>query len=298
MSFKSGFVAIVGRPNVGKSTLLNHILEKKIAIMSDKAQTTRTTLQGIYTDESCQIVFIDTPGIHTPKDLLGSFMNTTAINSVYGTDDVLFVASASETMGSQEKYILDKLKEQDAPVFLVLNKIDLISKEKLLEKLDQWKDAFPFKEIIPISSLNNQNLDTLKEVICSYLQEGIKYYDDDMITDHNDRFLLAEFIREKILYFTHEEVPHSVAVVIERMREDEEGKVEVIATIVVDRSSQKGILVGKQGSMIKKIREASRREMKKYLDKPVSLELFVRVENNWRSKQKYLKEFGYNEEDY
>lgn len=297
MTFKSGFVAIVGRPNAGKSTLLNHILKKKIAIMSDKAQTTRTTLQGIYTDEACQIVFIDTPGIHTPKDLLGSFMNTTAINSVYGTDVVLFVASANETLGSQEKYILDKLKGQEAPVFLVLNKIDLLSKEALYEKLKSWQDAFDFKEIIPVSSLKDQNLDVLKKVICEYLPEGVKYYDDDQITDHNDRYLMAEFIREKILYFTHEEVPHSVAIVIERMQEDEQG-VEIIATIVVDRNSQKGILVGKQGSMIKKIREASRREMKRYLGKPVSLDLFVRVENNWRNKQKYLKEFGYNEEDY
>lgn len=297
MTFKSGFVAIVGRPNAGKSTLLNHILKKKIAIMSDKAQTTRTTLQGIYTDEACQIVFIDTPGIHTPKDLLGSFMNTTAINSVYGTDVVLFVASANEALGSQEKYILDKLKGQDAPVFLVLNKIDLLSKEALYEKLKSWQDAFDFKEIIPVSSLKDQNLDVLKKVICEYLPEGVKYYDDDQITDHNDRYLMAEFIREKILYFTHEEVPHSVAIVIERMQEDEQG-VEIIATIVVDRNSQKGILVGKQGSMIKKIREASRREMKRYLGKPVSLDLFVRVENNWRNKQKYLKEFGYNEEDY
>ena len=179
MSFKSGFVAIVGRPNVGKSTLLNHILKKKIAIMSDKAQTTRTTLQGIYTDENCQIVFIDTPGIHTPKDLLGSFMNTTAMNSVFGTDVVLFVAGANEKMGSQEKYILEKLKSQEAPVFLVLNKIDLLSKEDLLAKLNEWKDVFPFKEIIPISSINDQNLDTLKQVICEYLQEGIKYYDDE-----------------------------------------------------------------------------------------------------------------------
>lgn len=297
MTFKSGFVAIVGRPNVGKSTLLNHLLNKKIAIMSDKAQTTRTTLQGIYTDERCQIVFIDTPGIHTPKDLLGSFMNTTAINSVYGTDVVLFVAGANETPGAQEKYILDKLKTQDAPVFLVLNKIDLLSKEKLYERLQVWQTVFDFKEIIPISSLKEKNLQTLKDVIYDYLQEGIKYYDDNQITDHQDRYLLAEFIREKILFFTHEEVPHSVAIVIERMQEDEQG-VEVMATIVVDRKSQKGILVGKQGSMIKKIREAARREMKRYLGKPVSLELFVRVENNWRNKQKYLKEFGYNEEDY
>jgi GTP-binding protein Era len=297
MKFKSGFVAIVGRPNAGKSTLLNHILKKKIAIMSDKAQTTRTTLQGIYTDEACQIVFIDTPGIHTPKDLLGSFMNTTAINSVYGTDVVLFVSGANETLGSQEKYILEKLKSQEAPVFLVLNKIDLLSKEALYEKLQSWQEVFDFKEIIPVSSLKDQNLDVLKQIICDYLPEGVKYYADDQITDHNERYLMAEFIREKILYFTHEEVPHSVAIVIERMQEDKYG-VEIIATIIVDRNSQKGILVGKQGSMIKKIREAARREMKRYLNQPVSLELFVRVENNWRNKQKYLKEFGYNEEDY
>lgn len=297
MTYRSGFVAIVGRPNVGKSTLLNHILKKKVAIMSDKAQTTRTTLQGIYTDERCQIIFIDTPGIHSPKDLLGSFMNTTAINSVYGTDVVLFVASANEIMGSQEKYILDKLKTQESPVFLVLNKIDLLDKKTLYDKLKSWQDVFPFKEIIPISSLKDQNLETLKEVIYNYLPEGVQYYDDRQLTDHNDRYLMAEFIREKILFFTHEEVPHAVAIVIERMQLHE-GKMEVIATIVVDRKSQKGIIVGKQGSMIKKIREAARREMKRYLNMPVSLELFVRVENNWRNKQKYLKEFGYNEEDY
>lgn len=298
MTFKSGFVAIVGRPNAGKSTLLNHLLKKKIAIISDKAQTTRTTLQGIYTDDTCQIVFIDTPGVHQPKDLLGSFMNTTAMNSVIGTDLVLFVASADETMGSQEKYILSKLKEQSAPVFLVLNKIDLLSKEQLFEKLTFWQQTFDFKEIIPISALKEDNLDTLKNVICSYLPEGMKFYDDDQLTDHDDRFLIAEFIREKILYFTREEVPHSVAIVIERMRETEDGHVEIIATIIVDRESQKRIIVGKQGSMIKKIREQARREIKRYLDQPVSLELFVKVENNWRNKQKYLKEFGYNEEDY
>lgn len=297
MTFKSGFVAIVGRPNVGKSTLLNHILKKKVAIMSDKAQTTRTTLQGIYTDERCQIVFIDTPGVHKPQDLLGSFMNTTAMNSVIGTDVVLFVASANETMGSQEKHILEKLANQEAPVFLVLNKIDLVSKEVLFDKLNAWKDVFPFKEIIPISSLKDDNLDTLKDVICDYLNEGVKYYDEKQVTDHSDSFLMAEFIREKILYFTREEIPHAVAIVIERMKETK-NNYEIIATIVVDRDSQKGILIGKQGSMIKKIREEARREMKRYLGKPVILELYVKVENNWRNKQKYLKEFGYNEEDY
>lgn len=297
MVFKSGFVAIVGRPNVGKSTLLNHILKKKVAIMSDKAQTTRTTLQGIYTDERCQIVFIDTPGVHKPQDLLGSFMNTTAMNSVIGTDLVLFVSSANETMGSQEKYILDKLANQEAPVFLVLNKIDLVSKEVLYEKIDTWKDAFPFKEIIPVSSLKDDNLETLKDVIYDYLDEGFKYYDETQVTDHSDSFLMAEFIREKVLYFTREEIPHAVAIVIERMKETEKN-CEIIATIVVDRDSQKGILIGKQGAMIKKIREEARREMKRYLGKPVTLELYVKVEHNWRNKQKYLKEFGYNEEDY
>lgn len=294
---KSGFVAIVGRPNAGKSTLLNHILKKKIAIMSDKAQTTRTTLQGIYTDQKSQIIFIDTPGVHEPKDLLGSFMNTAALNSVVGTDVILFVAAANERIGAQEKYILKRLKEEEAPVFLVLNKIDLINKEQLIHKLDEWKQYFDFKEIIPVSSKEDQNLEVLKEVICDYLPEGVQYYDEHTLTDHDDRYLMAEFIREKILYFTNQEVPHSVAIVIERMQEYEE-EWEIIATIVVNRDSQKGIIVGKQGAMISKIRNASKREMKRYLNKRVHLELFVKVEKDWRNKQKYLKEFGYNEEDY
>lgn len=199
--FKSGFVAIVGRPNAGKSTLLNHILKKKIAIMSDKAQTTRTTIQGIYTDEKSQIIFIDTPGVHEPKDLLGSFMNTTALNSVVGTDVILFVAACNERIGSQEKYILNRLKDESTPVFLVLNKIDLISKEALLQKLNEWKSYFDFKEIIPVSSKEDRNLETLKRVICDYLPEGVQYYDESMITDHDDRYLMAEFIREKNLIF-------------------------------------------------------------------------------------------------
>lgn len=297
MTFKSGFCAIVGRPNAGKSTLLNHILGKKVAIMSSTAQTTRTTLQGIYTDDDCQIVFIDTPGIHEPRDLLGSFMNTTAINAVYGTDVVLFVAAGNEKAGQQEKYILDKLKDQEAPVFLVLNKIDLLSKEQLIQSLNRWTSLFDFKEVIPVSAKDAKNIDTLKEVILNYLPEGPAFYDKDTLTDHSDKYLMAEYIREKILRYTHEEVPHEVAIVIERMVEEEE-QWHIMATIIVDRDSQKGILIGKQGTMISKIRAASRREMKRYLQKNVDLELFIRVENNWRNKQKYLKEFGYNEEDY
>ena len=296
--FKSGFVSIVGRPNVGKSTLLNQILKTKLAIMSDVAQTTRNTIQGIYTDDEAQIIFMDTPGIHKPQDGLGNFMNTTALNSIYGVDMVLFIAPANETIGRGDRFIIERLKEADGPVFLLLNKCDLVSKEEVVKKLTEWKELFDFKEIIPISALEDQNVDTLISTIKKYLNEGMMYYPKDQMTAHPERFVMAEFIREKILYFTREEVPHSVAIVVERMSEQEDGSVEVIATIVVDRKSQKGILIGKQGSMIKKIRQNAQREMKRFLQTPVHLELFVKVENNWRNKQKYLKEFGYNEDDY
>ena len=295
--FKSGFVSIVGRPNVGKSTLLNSILKTKLAIMSDVAQTTRNTIQGIYTDDQAQIIFMDTPGIHRPQDRLGNFMNTTALNSIYGVDIVLFLAPANQIIGKGDLFIINRLKEDDGPVFLVLSKIDTVSKEALAKKLQKWQELFEFKEIIPISALNNDNVDLLVETIKKYLPEGNMYYPKEHITDHPERFVMAEFIREKILYFTREEVPHSVAIVIERMIEDEDG-VEVMATIVCDRNSQKGIIVGKQGSMIKKIRTNAQREMKRFLQVPVHLELFVKVERNWRNKQKYLKEFGYNEDDY
>lgn len=295
--FKSGFVSIVGRPNVGKSTLLNHILETKLAITSSTAQTTRNTIQGIYTDDEAQIIFMDTPGIHKPQDGLGSFMNTTALNSIYGVDVVLFLAPADEKIGKGDRFIIERLKEADGPVYLILNKIDLLSKDQLLHKLNEWKELYDFKEIIPISALNGDNIDILISTIKNELNEGVMYYPKDHITDHPERFIMAEFIREKILYFTREEVPHSVAIVVERMIEDDQG-VEVMATIVVDRPSQKGIIIGKQGQMIKKIRENARREMKRFLQVPVSLELFVKVERNWRNKQKYLREFGYDENDY
>ena len=297
MIFKSGFVSIVGRPNVGKSTLLNCILDTKLAIMSDVAQTTRNTIQGIYTDDEAQIIFMDTPGIHKPQDRLGTFMNTTALNSIYGVDLVLFLAPVNETIGRGDKYIIERLKEADGPVFLVLNKIDMVSKEELIIKLQECQSLFEFKEIIPISAKNDDNVDLLLKNIKNYLQEVNMYYSKDHLTDHPERFVMAEFIREKILYFTRDEIPHSVAIVVERMLEDDQG-VEIIATIVCDRKSQKGIIVGKQGSMIKKIRLNAQREMKRFLQVPVHLELYVKVENNWRNKQKYLKEFGYNEDDY
>ncbi len=294
---KSGFVSIVGRPNVGKSTLLNHILKTKLAITSATAQTTRNTIQGIYTDDDAQIIFMDTPGIHKPQDGLGSFMNTNALNSIFGVDIVLFLAPANETIGKGDRFIIDRLKEADGPVYLILNKMDLLSKEELIVKLNQWKELFDFKEIIPISALNGDNVEHLIQIIKDDLSEGIMYYPKDHITDHPERFIMAEFIREKILYFTHEEVPHSVAIVIEQMLEDDKG-VHIMAAIVVDRPSQKAIIIGKQGTMIQKIRKNARKEMKRFLQVPVTLELFVKVERNWRNKQKYLKEFGYDEDDY
>lgn len=297
MTFKSGFVSIVGRPNVGKSTLLNHILKTKLAITSSTAQTTRNTIQGIYTDDEAQIIFMDTPGIHKPQDGLGSFMNINALNSIYGVDIVLLLAPANEKIGRGDRFIVSRLKEADGPVYLLLNKIDLLSKDELIQKLNEWKEMFDFKEIIPISALNGDNVEHLMDTIKNDLKEGVMYYPKDHITDHPERFIMAEFIREKILYFTHEEVPHSVAIVIESMTEDEDG-VHVMAAIVVDRPSQKAIIIGKQGSMIKKIKQNARREMKRFLQTPVTLELFVKVEKNWRNKQKYLREFGYDENDY
>ena len=297
MTFKSGFVSIVGRPNVGKSTLLNNILKTKLAITSATAQTTRNTIQGIYTDDEAQIIFMDTPGIHKPQDGLGSFMNTNALNSIFGVDIVLFLAPADEKIGRGDRFIVERLKEADGPVYLILNKIDLLSKEELVAKLTEWKEMFDFKEIIPVSALNGDNVENLLSLIKNDLSEGMMYYPKDAITDHPERFIMAEFIREKILYFTHEEVPHSVAIVIEQMVEDEKG-VHIMAAIVVDRPSQKAIIIGKQGTMIKKIKDNARREMKRFLSVPVTLELFVKVEKDWRNKQKYLREFGYDENDY
>lgn len=295
--FKSGFVSIVGRPNVGKSTFLNQVLKTKLAIMSPVAQTTRNTIQGIYTDDNSQIIFIDTPGIHKPQDRLGSFMNTSAINSIYGADVILFMAPADERIGKGDLYIIKRLQEAHIPVYLVLNKIDLLTKEEIMNKLLEWQEVFPFKEMIPMSAKTGLQVNHLLEVIKNDLKEGPKYYEDDQITDHPERFVIAEFIREKILFFTHEEIPHSVAIVIDQMVEDEQG-VEVIASIVVTRDSQKGILIGKQGSMIKKIRQAARKDIRRFLGVKVDLELYVKVEKDWRNKPKYLKELGYNEDEY
>ena len=294
---KSGFVSLIGRPNVGKSTLLNTLINEKIAITSKVAGTTRNIIQGIYNEPDYQIVFMDTPGIIKPINKLGRVTNKQAMSLVKDIDCLLFVVDASAGIGKGDRYIIDILKKTESPVILVLNKIDMVSKEELIIKLQEWQSLFEFKEIIPISAKNDDNVDLLLKNIKNYLQEGNMYYSKDHLTDHPERFVMAEFIREKILYFTRDEIPHSVAIVVERMLEDDQG-VEIIATIVCDRKSQKGIIVGKQGSMIKKIRLNAQREMKRFLQVPVHLELYVKVENNWRNKQKYLKEFGYNEDDY
>lgn len=296
--YKSGFVSIIGRPNVGKSTLLNHILHTKLVITSPTAQTTRNTVQGIYTDDEAQIIFLDTPGIHKPQDGLGSFMNSTALSSIVGADVILLMEAADERIGKGDRFIVNRLKDEaECPVYLLLNKSDLLTKEEMMVKLAEWNQLYNFKEIIPISALNGDNLDDLIATLKADLPEGDQIYPDDMITDHPEQFILSEFIREKILYFTHDEIPHDVAIVVDSWKEDDEN-IDIMASIVVERKSQKGIIIGKQGRMIKKIRYQAKRDMKRFTGKNVQLELYVRVEKNWRNKANYLKEFGYNENDY
>ncbi len=296
--YKSGFVTIIGRPNAGKSTLLNQILKTKLAIMSDVAQTTRNTIQGIYTDDQAQIIFMDTPGVHKPQDMLGSFMNSIALDSIFGVDIILFIAPADEKIGKGDMYILSRLQEADVPVYLILNKIDKLSKEQTMDKLLEWNQKFNFKEIIPCSAKNGFQVDHLLEVIKSDLHPGPKYYDNNQICDHPERFIISEFIREKVLFFTKEEVPHSVAISIDKMEYLDNNCVEIIASIIVSRDSQKGIVIGKQGKMIKKIKDCAKKDIRSFLGMNVYLDLFVKVEKNWRNKQKYLKDLGYNEDEY
>ena len=295
MSFKSGFVSIVGRPNVGKSTLLNQILKTKLAIMSDVAQTTRNTIQGIYTDNEAQIIFMDTPGIHKPQDGLGNFMNTTALNSIYGVDMVLFIAPANETIGRGDRFIIERLKEADGPVFLLLNKCDLVSKDEVIKKLTEWKELFDFKEIIPISALKKDNIDDLIKTIKKYLDEGERYYSEDYYTDKSINFMVSEIVREKVLNLTHEEVPHAVTCVLEKYKE-EKNSIHINVLIIVEREGIKRILVGHSGSMIKEIGIEARKDIEELVGKKVYLELFVKTVNNWREKDKYLAEFGFNNE--
>lgn len=297
MSYKSGFIALIGRPNAGKSTLINSILNEKIAIMSSKPQTTRDVVQGILTTEDAQYIFIDTPGVHKPQHELGRQMSKSALNSAYGVDVILFMADATKEYGRGDEFILENIKSYNTPVFLLLNKIDLLSKEELIACLTKWQEVFNFAEIIPLSAKKNDNIETLLSVIKGYLKEGEKFYPEGQITDHSERFMIGELVREKVLLLTNEEVPHSVFVRVDDMK-FERKKVHIHASIVVDRDSQKGIIIGKGGSMLKKIGELSRIDMEEMFGMKVFLELFVRVEKDWRNKNKTLTELGYlNKED-
>lgn len=296
--FKSGFVAIIGRPNVGKSTFMNYVLGQKIAIMSDTAQTTRNKIQGVYTREDVQIVFLDTPGIHKPKHELGKFMVESAYSALKEVDAVVFMVNASQHRGPGDDFIIEKLKQVKTPIFLVLNKLDLVTPEELLERVDSYKEALPFAHIIPISVLQGNNVDFLMEQLTAVLPVGPQYYPADQITDHPEYFVVSELIREKILHLTKEEVPHSVAVTIDKMQKDEFDKVHVYANIIVERSSQKGILIGKSGSMLKEIGIRARKDIEALLGNKVYLELFVKVEKNWRKKQQHLQDYGYKQVDY
>lgn len=297
--FKSGFVSIIGRPNVGKSTFLNRTIGQKIAIMSDKPQTTRNKIQGVYTEEDAQIVFIDTPGIHKPKHKLGDFMIKMATNTFKEVDLILFMVNAEEGFGRGDEYILEMLKEVKTPVFLVVNKIDLITPDELLTLIDQYRRLYDFKEIIPISALQGNNVGRLVDVIKGYLPAGPQYYPADQVTDHPERFIMAELIREKVLHLTREEVPHSIAVVIEDIqRRQNNNAIYIHATIVVERDSQKGIVIGKQGAMLKEIGKRARRDMEMLLGTKVFLEVWVKVQKDWRNKMSQLRDLGFREDEY
>lgn len=296
--FKSGFVAIIGRPNVGKSTLLNRVVAQKIAIMSDKAQTTRNKIQGVYTTDNEQIVFIDTPGIHKPKTKLGDFMVETAYSALREVDAILFMVSADQPRGRGDDFIIERLKNAKAPIYLVINKIDTIHPDQLLPIIDDYRKELEFKEIVPISATEGNNVDTLLATLTSDLPEGPQFYPDDQVTDHPEYFIVSELIREKILHMTEQEVPHSIAVITESMKRDEFDKVHIQATIVVERDSQKGIIIGKGGKMLKNIGIKSRKDIENLLGNKVYLELWVKVQKNWRDKNKDLQNFGYKEMDY
>lgn len=297
-SFKSGFVAIVGRPNVGKSTFMNYVLGQKIAIMSDKAQTTRNKIQGVYTKDNAQIVFLDTPGIHKPKHDLGEFMVKSAYSALKEVDAVLFMVNVSEKRGPGDDFIIEKLKGIKTPIFLVLNKIDLVTPEVLLERVESYKDALDFAGVFPISVLQGNNVNELMEALIDALPEGPQYYPADQITDHPEYFVVSELIREKILQLTQEEIPHSVAVTVDKMQKDEFDKVHVYANIIVERKSQKGIIIGKGGRLLKEIGTRARRDIQQLLGNKVYLELWVKVEKDWRKRKSNLQEYGYKETDY
>ena len=294
--FKSGFVSIVGRPNVGKSTLMNNVVGEKIAIMSDKPQTTRNTIQAVYTDEECQIVFLDTPGIHKPKNKLGEFMVKSATDAFKNVDLALFVVDDSKKIGPGDRKIIEDLRGIKTPVILVLNKIDKLEESELFELMQLYSNEDLFKAIVPISALKGRNVNELLKVIGNYLQEGPKYFPDYMITDQPERVLVSELIREKVLHYLNDEAPHGVAVEVERMKSiQDKDIVDISAVIYCERDSHKGIIIGKNGRKLKGIGKSAREDMELLLGSKINLQLWVKVKENWRNLQNYITDFGYND---
>jgi GTPase len=294
--FKSGFASIVGRPNVGKSTLMNSMIGEKIAIMSDKPQTTRNTIQAVYTDKNSQIVFLDTPGIHKPKNVLGEYMVKAASEAFRNVDVVLFVVDESKTIGPGDRRIIEDLRNVKSPVVLVINKIDKLEKEELLVLMQKYHNENVFADIVPISAIKEKNIDTLLKVIRKYIEEGPKYFPDHMITDQPERVLIAELIREKVLHFVHDEVPHGVAVEIEQIKSrDEKDIIDVNAIIYCERDSHKGIIIGKNGRKLKGIGKSAREDIERLLGSKVNLQVWVKVKENWRNLQNSINNFGYTD---
>ena len=291
---KSGFVSIVGRKKIKKSSLLNSILERKIAITSNVSGTTRNIIQGIYNDDDCQIIFIDTPGIHKPVNKLGTMMNKKAYTMIDDVDIVLFLIDVTKDFGKGDNFILEKLKLLNKPVLLVLNKVDLIDKRKILELINRYKDLYDFKEIIPISATKYDNIDDLIKTIKKYLPHNEKYYNDDEITNISKNFLIAEIVREKLLNLTTKEVPHTITCVVESF-EDMDNYIDIGVLIIVDRDNLKKIIIGKNGSMLKKVGILARVDIEELLGKKVNLKTYVKTIEDWREKEKYLNELGFNE---
>ena len=295
--YKSGFATLIGRPNVGKSTLMNHLIGQKIAITSNKPQTTRNRIQTVYTSEEGQIVFVDTPGIHKAKNKLGEYMVNVAEKTLNEVDVVLWLVEPSNFIGAGEQHIAEQLKKVKTPVILIINKMDMVEKDKVLEFIDTYRKIYDFAEIIPTSALRGQNIDDVIDSIFKYLPYGPQFYDEDTITDQPERAICAEIIREKALHALNDEVPHGIAVAIDQMKTRKGGIVDIDATIVCERDSHKGIIIGKQGSMLKKIGTNARYEMERLLDTKVNLKLWVKVKKDWRDSDFLIKNFGYREEE-
>ena len=291
--YKSGFVTLIGRPNVGKSTLMNHLIGQKIAITSNKPQTTRNRIQTVLTTEEGQIVFVDTPGIHKAKNRLGEYMVNIAERSLNEVDVVLWLVEPSAFIGAGERHIIDQLKKVRTPVILVINKIDMVKREELLPAIDMYRN---FAEIVPVSARSGDNTDELVKVILKYLPYGPQFYDEDTVTDQPERQIVAELIREKALHCLNEEIPHGIAVAIDRMKMERK-VMHIDATIICERDSHKGIIIGKQGAMLKKIGSTARYEIERLLDCRVNLKLWVKVQKNWRDSDYLMKNFGYREDE-